>query len=251
MMDGPLEGAQLLSFGKRETLTSQLVRAITERIESGLYPRGLQLPTEKDLIDEFGVSRTVVREAVANLRASGLVSTRQGVGAFVLQSTARAAFRIDEQNLAVIEDVVRALELRIAIESEGAALAAMRRSPEELEAMREACQLMENGFDNPEDTVEADLAFHRAVARGTHNEHFLKIFNYLGEVLIPRTRLATHKFDAAQPMQYMARIGAEHRRILSAIEASDPDGARAGMRMHLGGSRERLLHPRQFPESTT
>ena len=233
-----------VQLGKRETLTSQLVREITERIEAGRYPRGQQLPTEKDLIDEFGVSRTVVREAIANLRASGFVSTRQGIGAFVLQSAMPAAFRIDEHSLAVIEDVVRALELRIAIESEAAALAAMRRTDKDLAAMRASCEAMENGLDNPEDTVAADLGFHRAVAAGTQNEHFLKIFNYLGEVLIPRTRLATHKFDAADPAQYMARIGAEHRRILSAIEANDPDGARAGMRMHLGGSRERLLHPK-------
>lgn len=239
----------MVGFGKRETLTSQLVREITERIERGFYPRGLQLPTEKDLIDEFGVSRTVVREAIANLRASGLVSTRQGIGAFVQQSAAPAAFRIDEQSLAVIEDVVKALELRIAIESEAAALAAMRREADDLTSMREYCELMEAGLDNPADTVAADIAFHRAVARATHNEHFLKIFNYLGEVLIPRTRLATHQFDAVQPAQYMARIGAEHRRILSAIEASDPDSARAGMRMHLGGSRDRLLNARQTQKS--
>ena len=244
MMNRPVGRTELVGFGKRETLTSQLVREITDRIEKGLYPRGLQLPTEKDLIDEFGVSRTVVREAIANLRANGLVATRQGIGAFVQQSTAPSAFRIDQQSLSVIEDVVKALELRIAIESEAAALAAMRRDAEDLEAMREACAQMEAGLD-PTDTIAADLGFHRAVARATRNEHFLKIFNYLGEVLIPRTRLATHRFDAAQPSQYIARIGAEHRRILSAIEASDPDGARAGMRMHLGGSRERLLHPKQ------
>jgi DNA-binding FadR family transcriptional regulator len=239
-----------VQFGKRETLTSQLVREITERIEAGRYPRGEQLPTEKDLIDEFGVSRTVVREAIANLRASGFVSTRQGIGAFVLQSAVPAAFRIEEQSLSVIEDVVRALELRIAIESEAAALAAMRRTEKDLAAMRESCVAMEAGFDSSEDTIAADMAFHRAVAAGTQNDHFLKIFNYLGEVLIPRTRLATHKFDAAAPAEYMARIGAEHRRIFSAIEANDPDGARAGMRMHLGGSRERLLHPKA-PERAT
>ena len=119
---------------RRQSLTSMLIEAVTERIQSGQYKRGDQLPTEKDLIEEFGVSRTVVREAIANLKASGLVSTHQGKGAFVLDEGVRS-FRISEDKLALAEDVLEALEVRIAIESEAAALAARRRTTGQLAAI--------------------------------------------------------------------------------------------------------------------
>jgi GntR family transcriptional regulator, transcriptional repressor for pyruvate dehydrogenase complex len=228
-------------IAKRETLSAQLVRELGARIEAGEYKRGEQLPTEKDLIDEFGVSRTVVREAIANLRASGLVATRQGIGAFVVHNTAPPAFRIDEAGLAVIEDVVRALELRIAVESEAAALAAIRRTPEALAAIEAACDAMDAANAEGGDTVANDIAFHQLIAKATNNAHFLHVFNYLGEVLIPRTRVHTHSFDAKTQQEYISRVNGEHRRIASAIRAQDSETARASMRMHLGGSRDRLV----------
>lgn len=223
----------------RQSLTSQLVESVTDRIQSGHYKRGAQLPTEKDLIEEFGVSRTVVREAIANLKASGLVSTRQGVGAFVLDEGVRA-FRISEEHLSVVEEVLEALELRIAIESEAAALAARRRSPEELEHILAACDAMDAAIEAGDDTVGADIAFHRAIALATGNRHFLGLFNYLGEVLVPRARVPTHHYDATTLKDYLGKISGEHHQIVAAIAAGDSDGARAALRMHLGGSRERL-----------
>jgi DNA-binding FadR family transcriptional regulator len=223
----------------RQSLTSQLVESVTERIQSGRYKRGDQLPTERELIEEFGVSRTVVREAIANLKASGLVSTRQGKGAFVLDEGVRA-FRISEQNLSLVEEVLEALELRIAIESEAAALAARRRTPEELARIVEACAAMDRAIEAGESTVELDIAFHRAIAQATGNRHFLGLFNYLGEVLVPRARVPTHQFDATTLQDYLRRISAEHHQIVDAIAAGDSDGARAALRIHLGGSRDRL-----------
>ena len=225
---------------RRETLTSQLVRQVAGRIKSGEFPRGAKLPTEKEMIDEFGVSRTVVREAIANLRANGMVSTQQGIGAFVVHNTALPAFRIAEEDLSVIEEVVKGLELRIAVESEAAALAAKRRSDDDIRAIEGACEAMADAIRTGSDSIEADLNFHRAIARASQNDHFLKIFNYLGEVLIPRARLQTHRFDKSTLSEYLARVNSEHRQILVAIRRSDTDGARATMRMHLSGSRDRL-----------
>lgn len=223
----------------RQSLTSVLVEAITERIQSGHYKRGDQLPTEKELIEEFGVSRTVVREAIANMKASGLVSTHQGKGAFVLDEAVRS-FRIAEANLGVVEEVVEALELRIAIESEAAALAARRRSPEELRRIVEACEAMDRAIAAGESTVDLDIAFHRAIALATGNRHFLGLFNYLGEVLVPRARVPTHQYDAATLQDYLRRISGEHHQIVAAIANGDSDAARAALRIHLGGSRDRL-----------
>jgi GntR family transcriptional repressor for pyruvate dehydrogenase complex len=222
----------------RQSLTSMLVEAVTERIQSGQYRKGDQLPTERDLIEEFGVSRTVVREAIANLKASGLVSTHQGKGAFVLDEAVRA-FRIAEENLSVVEEVLEALELRIAIESEAAALAARRRTPEDVARIAEAAEAMDRAIAAGEPTVDRDIAFHRAIAQATGNRHFLGLFNYLGEVLVPRARVPTHQFDATTLHDYLRRISGEHHQIVAAIADGDSDAARAALRMHLGGSRDR------------
>ena len=117
----------MAGLGKRETLTGQLVKAVADRITSGHYKRGERLPTEQDMIAEFNVSRTVVREAIANLKAKGLVHTQQGIGAFVLKDIPAVAFRIEEDNLELVEEIVGVMELRISIELEAAALAAVRR----------------------------------------------------------------------------------------------------------------------------
>jgi DNA-binding FadR family transcriptional regulator len=229
----------LMGRPPRQSLTSMLVEAVTERIQSGQYRKGDQLPTEKDLIEEFGVSRTVVREAIANLKAGGLVATRQGKGAFVRDEGVRA-FRIAEENLGLVEEVLEALELRIAIESEAAALAARRRSPENLGRIAAAAEAMDRAVEAGEPTVDLDIAFHRAIAQATGNRHFLGLFNYLGEVLVPRARVPTHEYDAATLQDYLRRISGEHHQIVAAIEDGDSDAARAALRMHLGGSRDRL-----------
>jgi DNA-binding FadR family transcriptional regulator len=230
---------------RRETLTAQVVKAVSERIAQGVYKRGEKLPTEQDFIEEFGISRTVVREAIANLRANGLVTTHQGVGAFVLSDTGVRPFRIDETSLGLVEEIVGVLELRIAIETEAAGLTAVRRTPEDLARIVGAHDEMRRAIESGSDSVQADLAFHRAIAQATRNQHFLQIFNYLGEMLIPRTRLKTHLVDASSQQAYLSRVSLEHEQIVLAIRDQDTDSARAAMRLHLSSSRNRLLQTRR------
>ncbi len=192
------------------------------------------------MIDEFGVSRTVVREAIATLKAGGQVATHQGVGAFVLQSAVVPPFRIEEAQLAIVREVLSVLELRIGFEAEAAALAAQRRQPVHLAAMRAALDQMQTAISEGEDAVEADLAFHRAIAEATENKHFLNFFNYLGALLIPRTRLQTFRCQDQSRIAYLERVNGEHEAIFYAIERQDGESARAAMRVHLAGSRERL-----------
>jgi DNA-binding FadR family transcriptional regulator len=229
------------TWRRRETLSSQVVRTIAERIKLGDYPRGSKLPTEKALIDELGVSRTVVREAIANLRASGLVSIHHGIGVFVRQDAGVTPFRLGDENLMLVENLVKGLELRIGIESEAAALAADRRTQADIQAMTAACKAMDVAVRRASRDTQADFDFHRAVATASHNEHFFRIFNYLGETLMPRMRLSTHAVDDASLSVHLKRVNEEHRAILNAIEARDVEGARGAMRKHLGDSRDRML----------
>ncbi|MDP9836345.1 DNA-binding FadR family transcriptional regulator [Neorhizobium huautlense] len=228
-------------FARRESLSSQVVRVLSERIKQDEYPRGSKLPTEKALMEELGVSRTVVREAVANLRASGLVSIQHGIGVFVRDDAGVAPFRLGDADLMQAGNMIKGLELRIGIESEAAALAAERRNAADLKAMKTACDTMDEAVKNATRNTLADFEFHCAVAAASHNEHFSGIFNYLGETLMPRMRRTTHAVDDETLSNLLARVNNEHRAILVAIEARDADGARTAMRAHLIASKDRTL----------
>jgi DNA-binding FadR family transcriptional regulator len=115
-----------------------VVEAVGDRIRDGSLAAGAKLPREADLMAEFGVSRTVVREAISRLQAAGMVDTRHGVGTFVVGAGDAVAFRIDPERLATLQDVIDVLELRIALETECAGLAAARRTEDQLQAIREA-----------------------------------------------------------------------------------------------------------------
>lgn len=232
------------SIGK-QTLTGQVSRSLSERISSGRYKPGDKLPTEQQLIEEFSVSRTVIREAVASLRAHGVISTRQGVGAFVLNRQSNPNFQIDQSLLNMVEEICAVLELRIALESEAAALAATRRTEDDIAAIHNAMSDMKAAIAQDSEALEPDLGFHRAIATATGNVHFVNLFSYLGELVIPRSRLQTFKLDGMSRTEYLERVHGEHQQIASAVIRGDAEAARAAMRLHLADSRERLR--RYFP----
>jgi GntR family transcriptional repressor for pyruvate dehydrogenase complex len=225
---------------QRETLTSQLVKVLTERIYQGVLKPGDRLPTEQDLIEEFSVSRTVVREAISSLKAAGLVASQQGVGAFVLQAGASPSFRIDGTSLNLVKDVIAVLELRVGLEADAAALAAQRRTQTHLDAMRDALDRMSSAIDASEDAVAPDFEFHRTIAEATGNHHFTHLFSYLGALLIPRARIQTFRYFASDRAEYLRRVNREHEDIYQAIKRQDVEAARSAMRLHLSNSRERL-----------
>src|SRR5215467_5829952 len=125
------------------TLTAEVIARIAAEIRSGRLQPGARLPTEQTLMAAMGISRTVVREAVAALRAEGLLTTRQGSGVFVATDTSRVPFRIDPDGLKSIDNVLEVMELRLAIEVEAAALAAERRTPEQLAPIRSALRAID------------------------------------------------------------------------------------------------------------
>ncbi|WMT85931.1 FadR family transcriptional regulator [Pelagibacterium sp. 26DY04] len=225
---------------RRDSLSQRIVEAVQDRIRDGSYGPGQKLPTEHELIGEFGVSRTVIREAIANLRANGLVTPRQGVGVFVTDQPFAQPFVLAAGNGDAVHEAVAVLELRIALEVETAGLAAARRTPEILVTMREALKRMDEAIAAGDDAIEADLAFHRAIAAATENYHFVNLFNYLGEFLMPRSRLNTSLIAHESRKDYLRHINDEHQRVFDAIAAGDSEAARGAMRLHLMGSKERL-----------
>ncbi len=236
---------------QRETLTSQLSKALRASIDSGELKPGDKLPSEQELVERYGVSRTVVREAISSLRASGFVATQQGVGAFVLQRSGWPALPSEETKPDLLKEIVNVLELRIAVEAEAAALAAQRRSAEHVALMSEALASMAKMIEAAEDAIAPDLHFHQAIAKATGNPHFAHLFSYLGALLIPRARVPTFRFYAADPVEYLLRVNREHDDIFRAIHRQDSDAARSAMRLHLSNSRERLRAVLENPPPKT
>ncbi|MDH5539117.1 MAG: FadR family transcriptional regulator [Rhizobacter sp.] len=221
------------------SLALDLVDAMQARIRDGRLAPGAKLPTEGQVMGEFGVSRTVVREALSKLQAAGLVATRHGVGTFVVGPGEETTFRIDPQQLETLRDVIEVLELRMGVETEAAGLAAQRRTPANLAAMREALDEFTQTVAAGRDAVGADVRFHGEIARATQNMHFANLLGTLGARIIPRARLDPVGVFDEERRSYLRRVNAEHESIYDAIARADADSARAAMRTHLSNSRER------------
>jgi DNA-binding FadR family transcriptional regulator len=201
----------------RRSLAHTVVDGIDARIRRAELKPGDRLPTESAIMAEYGVSRSVVREAISHLQAAGLAETRHGVGTFVLEPP------LPGTSLAI-------LELRMGMETEAAGLAAARRSEAQLAALREALADMLRAQQAGESTVEADVRFHRILAESSANRYFVDLQGQLGRVLSARER----------PPGSFERMHREHEDIVDAIARQDADAARAAMRTHLSNSGERM-----------
>lgn len=221
------------------TLALELVEALGDRIRDGRWPPGTKLPTEAAIMGEFAVSRTVVREAISRLQAAGQVQTRHGIGTFVIGLGDAPGFRVGAEQMSTLRDVVALLELRIGIETEAAALAALRRTEGQLATMRGALDAFAAALEQGEDAVAPDFQFHSEIARATQNDHFARLMATFGPAVIPRARLAPAGPPDAERLAYLRRVNAEHESIFDAIAAGDAEAARAAMRTHLANSRER------------
>ena len=209
--------SQLGPLAAPRSLTHVLIERLSAQITSGELAPGAQLPTEQELIAATGVSRTVVREAVAALRAEGLVITRQGVGAFVAE-TPRRPFRIDGDELASLHHVIEVMELRTGIEVEAAGLAAERASAADLRRIEDAYQAIQAAIGRGDAAVDEDFAFHCRIAEATGNPQFARFLDYLGRFIIPRQTIRVTIGTASERRAYLDRIQNEHREIV----AGDP-----------------------------
>ncbi|MGL6111757.1 MAG: FadR/GntR family transcriptional regulator [Rubrivivax sp.] len=221
------------------SLALELVEALGDRIREGRLAPGDKLPTEAAFMAEFGVSRTVVREAISKLQAAGQVQTRHGIGTFVVGLGEAAPFRIAPEQFATLRDVIAVLELRIGIETEAASLAAQRRNGDNLRQMRAALDAIAAAVEAGRDAVGPDFQFHLEIARATQNAHFAELMGSLGTMIIPRARLDSARDAGDEQRAYLRRVNGEHESIFDAIRNQDSDAARAAMRTHLANSRER------------
>jgi GntR family transcriptional regulator, transcriptional repressor for pyruvate dehydrogenase complex len=225
----------------KSSRTAKTIATLRQRIGSEPTKVGDKLPTEKQLCLEFGVSRTVIREAVAALRADGLLDVRHGVGVFVAALEARNTS--DPGELMINSSALDLLELRIAVEIHAVALAATRRSWAQEEKIWLAADTFTDAVAKGEPTEDADVAFHRAIAEATNNPAFVEFLHQLGQRLLPRLSLPKSRQEMLITRPYLKKSSLEHQAICEAITRADADAARESMTKHLGGSyaRYRLL----------
>jgi len=220
-------------------LTREIAERIADEIATARLPPGAKLPTEQEMVAAMGVSRTVIREAVAALRAQGLIVTRQGAGAFVAADADRRPFQLAIDGLPSIAEVLDVMELRASVEVEAAGLAAERAAPASQRRVASALKAIDTALDRGESAIAEDFAFHRAIAAATGNPQFAHFLEYLGRFIIPRQsiRVAAHRPEGQRA--YLETFQREHAAIATAIAERDVDAARAAMRNHLTNSQVR------------
>ena len=224
---------------RKRKLSDQVVETLRAELREGKFRPGARMQTEAQMTVTFGVSRTVVREALATLAADGLVGARQGAGVFVLAhpSTSLGSLSLDIDSKDSI--ALNVLEVRLALEVEGAGLAALRRSEAHLAAMHEACFEFERLIELDKPAGPADLAFHRAIASATGNQIYVEMLDVLGRRAIPCDVTSPFGTDGALSAQYQISLQREHLTILKAISAADAGASRDAMRSHLSRSQQR------------
>ncbi|GAA4321556.1 hypothetical protein GCM10023144_00880 [Pigmentiphaga soli] len=218
-------------------LVEQLSELLATQIVSGERAAGSRLPTEGRLALDFGVSRTVVREAIARLKSDGLVVTRQGLGAFVAASPAGRPFRIGAESKSPHQIVQEVFELRIGVETEAASLAAERATAPQVREIRGALRALEQASRRGGDGVEEDLRFHRAIARAANNSIYDDFVEFLERYTRNQLSISRRNCEIAG---WLSEIQVEHEAILEAIAAHDPAAARRAAHGHLRNGMGRL-----------
>ena len=218
-------------------LSDQVASAISTEIYTARLVAGDKLPTEAMLVKQFGVSRTVVREAVSRLKSLGLVESRQGSGAFV-KAAGFSPLQFDAGLAASKQAVIQMVEVRRALEAEVAALAAERRSRSDLIQIQRAAGTLEQAVRSGGDGVNEDVALHRAIADAAQNQFLISTLDYLRQFLHGATRVT--RANEARRADFARQVQTEHQAIISAIVNGDPVKARRAAARHMDNAIKRI-----------
>ncbi|MEM5422635.1 FadR/GntR family transcriptional regulator [Paraburkholderia ferrariae] len=219
-------------------LSDTVAQQLLVQIDKGTFARGGKLPTEAVLAQEFGVSRTVIREAISRLKNEGVVEPRQGSGVYVAAHGAIRPLRIDYAEAMEGGSVLQILAVRRAIEAEVAAEVAMRRTDADMMAIDAALKKIDEAVAEGRDGVAEDVAFHRAIASVTGNPYFLKTLTFLNQYLEAGT-VITRRNEALRE-DFSRQVRDEHAAIAAAIRAGDPMAARNAAQTHMYNAARRL-----------
>jgi len=216
---------------RRPRLSEDVGNRLRKMIEDRTWVAGQQLPTELKLIEMFGVSRTVIREAIAALGAEGLVNSQHGRGVFVVERLPNRPFRFGDSSINETDHIRQSMELRLGIETQAVALAAIRRTDEQLAAIKHALDIVNKLNSESVGGAAEDFHLHVKIAEASHNSYIVDFMNFLGTQIIPRVVLRM-EFGPERD-DFFEELIAHHEAIYDAIKAQDPTAAAEAMRVHL------------------
>jgi len=222
-------------------LASAVYEQIERLIRRGEFPKGVKLPAESELARRFGVSRPVVREALARLREEGIVRSQQGSGTFVIRGMLPSAAALPQ--IRTLADLLRYYEYRMDVEAATAGLAADRRTADDIaeigKVLSGAEEMLRQGAHQL--LADANFAFHRAVAQATRNPFYVRTLEMMPN-FIGRNQLDLVVAGQASSDAHLWRIHREHVAIFDAIEAADEARARSEMQRHILAARDVVLN---------
>lgn len=226
------------SIGLPATLADRVTGVLLEKIRTGEFAAGDRLPSEAALSLRFGVSRTVIREAVSRLKAEGMVATHQGKGTLVVGAGQPARFQIDVDVGGLVPAVLRVMELRRGLEAEVAALAAERRTTAQNADIQRALQAIDEAVAAGHSGVDEDLAFHNAIANATGNPLYTSLLGFLRQFL--REAVTLGRMSEPRFGDIKVQLRDEHRAVADAIARQDVEGARNAARAHVANVAARI-----------
>jgi len=221
-------------------LPDEIANQITQLIQTKKLVSGDRLPSERDLCEQFSVSRPVIREALSRLKSEGLVSIKRGVGVFVTEPDPREAFKIQDVDIDEKLSITQVMELISTIEVSATRLAAARRTPDDLKRIRKCLLGMEYAIASDRLGDEEDFEFHQAIMVATHNPYFESLSQHLEHTarrMIRHLRSNTKN----RHTNLIEAVQAEHQAIFNAISAGDPVQAERAARDHLDQAEKRLI----------
>ena len=219
-------------------LADRAYTAIVRIINDDGLVTGDRLPSEARLAETFGMSRTIVREALVRLAADGITEARRGAGSFVKR---RPSERLgSHMPMDALAETLGTYEVRFVLEAETARLAAQRRSHHQLDAIETALAALRGALLSSAPAHDEDWMLHRAIAEATSNMAFVNMFDHLHQEVI-RILRAGVDISRSRASEVIGAMMEEHDAIVDAIREQDADGAALAMRWHLSQGRKRLM----------
>lgn len=223
---------------RRENLANTLFGAILKSIMDGELKEGDRLPSEEALSEQYNVSRPTVREALARLRAGGLIVSRQGSGSYVGRPPNQPILKFAE--LESVADIQRCYEFRMGVESGSAELAARMRDDDDLAKIEEAYRQLDAVIERGEVGIEEDFAFHLAIAAASKNHLFHSALSSMKNQIRFSIGLSRN-LSREKSLERQLMVQQEHRAIVDAIARKDASAAREAMRRHISQALHRIF----------
>ncbi len=220
-----------------KTLADQVTEVLKNKMVGDEFA-GSQLPSEQAMAEGFGVSRTVIREAISRLKSEGLIQTRQGLGAFVRADRLDVPYRIDLDAEDPRSSLLHIIELRQGLDAEIAFLAAERRKRYQMTTIKRALADIQRAVKAGRDAVAEDLNFHLSIAKATGNPLFPELLRFLGRFLYAAVRVTRANEDRRR--EFFEQVRGEHAAIADAIDRQDPEAAATAAKTHMLNAAIRL-----------